>query len=229
LILNLARRGARGLALVLLLSLAACGTTGDADVPAGFYRVKSGDTLYRIALNHKLSVATLKSWNKLSSNDIEVGQVLRVSGGTAPAKPPVTASKTNPPARVTPAPPPQPSIDLIWPHRGAIVANYAPPRNKGIGIAGNEGDAIVAAADGKVVYAGDGIRAYGNMIIIRHSGDYLTTYAHNQTLLAAEGAQVKKGQVIAKMGNTGTDRVKLHFEVRLKGQPINPLNALPAK
>jgi murein DD-endopeptidase MepM/ murein hydrolase activator NlpD len=118
-------------------------------------------------------------------------------------------------------------VALIWPHTGNVVQKYAPPRNKGIDIAGQEGDNIAAAAAGKVVYAGNGIRAYGNMIIIRHEGDYLTTYAHNQTLLVTEGTQVKQGQIIAKMGSTGTDSVKLHFEVRYKGQPTDPMNTLP--
>lgn len=214
------------LVAALLLSLIGCGTTSDVGVPDGYYRVKAGDTLYRIALNNKQSVATIKSWNNLKSNDIEVGQLLRVSGGSAGKSNVPASNKTAAPApRTTPAP--KPSIELSWPHSGSIITKYAPPRNKGIDIAGNEGDAILAAADGKVVYAGDGIRAYGHMLIIRHSGDYLTTYAHNQTLLVAEGAQVRRGQPIAKMGQTGTDKVKLHFEVRLKGQPINPIGPLP--
>ncbi|QLG89807.1 peptidoglycan DD-metalloendopeptidase family protein [Chitinibacter bivalviorum] len=216
-------------AIFFLSLLAACSSTptGNADgAPAGFYRVKAGDTLYRIAKNNNQSVENIKAWNKLSSNDIEVGQLLRVSASSAsvPAKPSSPAAK---PATPKPTAAPRASINLIWPNAGNIVQKYAPPRNKGIDIAGNEGDTIVAAADGKVVYAGDGIRAYGNLLIIRHNDDYLTTYAHNQTLLVTEGAQVKQGQPVAKMGKTGTDSVKLHFEVRYKGQPIDPIGPLP--
>ncbi|WP_410497857.1 peptidoglycan DD-metalloendopeptidase family protein [Chitinibacter sp. S2-10] len=216
----------RLLVLICVAILAACSTTASDSAPVGFYRVKAGDTLYRIAKNNGQSVATLKRWNQLQSNEIEVGQLLRVSNGaSAPAGKPNPAATAS--AKPTPSPTTEPKVTLIWPHRGNVIQKYAPPRSKGIDIEGKEGDNIVAAADGKVVYAGDGIRAYGHMVIIRHEGDYLTTYAHNQTLLVAEGAQVKQGQPIAKMGSTGTDRVKLHFELRYKGQPINPMMMLP--
>ncbi|QLI83130.1 peptidoglycan DD-metalloendopeptidase family protein [Chitinibacter fontanus] len=220
----------RCVVLCLLAVLSACGTTSGGgaggEVPAGFYRVKAGDTLYRIAKNHNQTVASLKSWNKLASNDIEVGQLLRVMPvSTATGKPASGPTPSTPVNTATPQP--RSSIALIWPHSGPILGKYAPPRNKGIDISGKEGDPVLAAADGKVVYAGDGIRAYGHMVIVRHSGDYLTTYAHNQQLLVAEGAQVKQGQAIAKMGKTGTDTVKLHFEVRYKGQPVNPIGPLP--
>lgn len=216
--------------LCLFAVLSACGTTSGGtaggEAPAGFYRVKAGDTLYRIAKNNNQSVANIKSWNKLASNDIEVGQLLRVTpASSATAKPAISSTPATPVNPTTPAP--RSSIALVWPHAGAIIGKYTPPRNKGIDIAGKEGDPVLAAADGKVVYAGDGIRAYGHMVIVRHNGDYLTTYAHNQQLLVAEGAQVKQGQPIAKMGKTGTDTVKLHFEVRYKGQPVNPIGPLP--
>ncbi|WP_047393873.1 peptidoglycan DD-metalloendopeptidase family protein [Chitinibacter sp. ZOR0017] len=218
--------------LVLTSILLACGTSSapisTGPTPKGFYRVQGGDTLFRIAKNHGLSVDQLKRLNQLSSNDIEVGQLLKVSGGE-PTSRPGTSSRPVFTATPAPAATPRPVLNLRWPHNGNVIANYAPPRNKGIDLAGNEGEPILAAADGKVVYAGDGIRAYGHMIIIRHAGDLLTTYAHNQTLLVTEGTQVKQGQPIARMGRTGTDRVKLHFEVRINGKPVNPLEQLPAR
>ena len=102
-------------------------------------------------------------------------------------------------------------------------------RNKGIGIAGKEGDPIYASADGRVMYAGSGLRGYGNLVLIKHNNTLLTVYAHNSKLLVKEGQNVKKGQQIAAMGRTEADRVKLHFEVRRNGKTVNPLNYLPAR
>ncbi len=102
-------------------------------------------------------------------------------------------------------------------------------RNKGVDIAGKAGDPVVAAADGRVVYAGSSLRGYGNLIIVKHNNTYLTAYAHNQTLIVKEGQVVKKGQQIAEMGSSDSDRVKLHFEVRRQGRPIDPLKMLPDK
>tara|TARA_B100001059_G_scaffold207531_1_gene219083 strand:+ start:239 stop:547 length:309 start_codon:yes stop_codon:yes gene_type:complete len=99
--------------------------------------------------------------------------------------------------------------------------------NKGIDIAGQLGEPVKAAADGAVVYAGRGLIGYGDMIIIKHDETFLSAYAHNSRLLVKEGDQVKVGQVIAEMGSSGTDRVKLHFEIRRKGQPVDPLTYLP--
>ncbi|WP_348945109.1 peptidoglycan DD-metalloendopeptidase family protein [Chitinibacter sp. FCG-7] len=225
------------MALILLgFGLSGCSSTnsgsvaGNTRVAPGFYRVQTGDTLYRIAKAHNQSVANIKSWNQLSDNHIAVGQLLRVRADGA-SKPPAPASTKSPASKpaASATPVPKVSLSLVWPHAGNLVGKYAPPRNKGIDIAGKEGDPVLAAADGKVVYAGDGIRAYGNMVIVRHAGEYLTTYAHNQALLVAEGAQVRQGQPIARMGKSGTDAVKLHFELRFKGQPTNPLAQLPER
>jgi lipoprotein NlpD len=98
-----------------------------------------------------------------------------------------------------------------------------------VDIAGTAGDSVIAAADGKVVYAGAGLRGYGNLIILKHNNTYLTAYAHNQSLLVKEDQAVKKGQKIAEMGSSDTDRVKLHFEVRRQGKPVDPLRYLPVK
>ena len=114
---------------------------------------------------------------------------------------------------------------ITWqrPTAGDIIAHYS-NSNKGVDIAGTSGQAVVSAADGKVVYAGNGLRGYGNLVIVQHNSTYLTAYGHNQALLVKEGEVVKRGQTIARMGNTDTDRVKLHFEVRQDGKPVNPVN-----
>ena len=117
----------------------------------------------------------------------------------------------------------------IWPGKGNVIAEFDEVKNKGVDIAGSAGDAVVAAADGKVVYAGAGLRGYGNLIILKHNNTYLTAYAHNQSLLVKEDQAVKKGQRIAEMGSSDADRVKLHFEVRRQGKPVDPLKYLPAK
>ena len=110
-----------------------------------------------------------------------------------------------------------------------MIANFDEAKNKGVDIAGKAGEPVLAAADGKVVYAGAGLRGYGNLIIIKHNNTYLTAYAHNQSLMVKEDQTVKKGQKIAEMGNSDADRVKLHFEVRRQGKPVDPLKYRPAK
>eukprot|EP00389_Voromonas_pontica_P000884 GDKH01001308.1.p1 GENE.GDKH01001308.1~~GDKH01001308.1.p1 ORF type:complete len:108 (-),score=20.05 GDKH01001308.1:316-639(-) len=101
--------------------------------------------------------------------------------------------------------------------------------NKGIDIAGKAGDSVRAAASGNVVYAGSGLLGYGNLIIVNHNEHYLSAYAHNRKILVQEGEDVKAGQVIAELGNSGTDRPKLHFEIRKNGNPVDPAHYLPAR
>ncbi len=117
----------------------------------------------------------------------------------------------------------------IWPANGAIIGQFEEGKRKGVAIAGKAGDPVVAAGDGRVVYAGSGLRGYGNLVIIKHTGDYLTAYAHNQTLLVKEDQVVRKGQKIAEMGATDADRVQLHFEIRKQGKPIDPIKQLPTR
>ena len=109
-----------------------------------------------------------------------------------------------------------------------MLAGFDEAKNKGLDIAGKAGDPVLAAADGRVVYAGAGLRGYGNLIILKHNNTYLTAYAHNQTLLVKEDQSVRKGQKIAEMGTSDTDRVKLHFEIRRQGKPVDPSKYLPA-
>jgi lipoprotein NlpD len=216
----------------------------------GYYTVKPGDTLLRISLEHGQSLQDVVRWNQLENpNRIEVGQVLRVVPPinsevvvkpvtkpqvvATPASSPQAATSA-PPAPVASAPSSKPALaedDLnwIWPANGAILAGFDEVKNKGVDIGGKAGDPVLAAADGRVVYVGAGLRGYGNLIILKHNNVYLTAYAHNQTLLVKEDQSVLKGQKIAEMGNSDADRVKLHFEVRRQGKPVDPTKYLPAR
>jgi len=120
-------------------------------------------------------------------------------------------------------------LGWIWPGNGQVLAGFDEVKNKGLDIGGASGDPVVAAAEGKVVYAGSGLRGYGNLIILKHNSTYLTAYAHNKALMVKEDQTVKKGQKIAEMGDSDADRVKLHFEVRRQGKPVDPAKYLPAK
>lgn len=118
-------------------------------------------------------------------------------------------------------------VTWSWPAAGKVVGNFS--QTKGVDIAGKAGDPVQAAADGKVVYSGSGLRGYGQLVIIKHNGTFLSAYAHNQKILVKEGQSVKRGQKIAEMGNTDSDSVKLHFEVRRQGKPVEPLEFLPKR
>ncbi len=231
----------------------------------GYYSVKPGDTLIRIALDNGQSWRDVARWNGMDNpNLIEVGQVLRVVppgvdptavttrpltsakvesrplDGKAPiasgtpasgaSAPPVTAAASSTtPAPAVVLPKDDDDISWGWPASGSVIASFDEVRNKGLAFAGKSGDPVFAAADGRVMYAGAGLRGYGNMIIIKHSTNYLTAYAHNQTLLVKEDQVVRKGQKIAEMGSTDADQTKLHFEVRKQGKPIDPAKLLPAR
>ncbi|MGC4061630.1 MAG: peptidoglycan DD-metalloendopeptidase family protein [Aquabacterium sp.] len=116
-----------------------------------------------------------------------------------------------------------------WPANGPTIGGFDDGKRKGLAIGGKAGDPVMAAGNGRVVYAGSGLRGYGNLVIIKHNGDYLTAYAHNQTLLVKEDQEVRKGQKIAEMGSTDADRVELHFEIRKQGKPIDPAKQLPPR
>ncbi|TDV36364.1 murein DD-endopeptidase MepM/ murein hydrolase activator NlpD [Paraburkholderia caballeronis] len=292
--ITVAQRGACAIALSLLAACATrldqapvvdrSGTLGTAAAPAvplgppppGFYRVKPGDTLYRIALENGQNYRDIATWNNLANpNQIEVDQLLRVvppganpgaytpgvttapvpgiGVQTAPPGAPVAGAPgatTGGPSTVPPIygapgstaamvpPPPAPgasdatapgtgTIALAWPARGPMLNGFDDSKNKGVNIGGAAGDPVKAAADGRVVYAGNGLRGYGNLIIIKHDATFLTAYAHNRSLMVKEGDAVTKGQKIAEMGNTDSDRVMLHFEVRRQGKPVDPLKYLP--
>jgi lipoprotein NlpD len=120
-------------------------------------------------------------------------------------------------------------LSWMWPSDGRIIATFDEGKNKGIDIAGRLGQQVMAAGSGKVMYAGSGIRGYGNLVIVKHSNSLLSAYAHNRTIVVKEGQNVTKGQVIAEMGNSDTDTVKLHFEIRQQGKPVDPAKFLPSR
>lgn len=266
----------------------------------GWYTVKKGDTLIRIALDNGHNYRDLVQWNNLSNpNDIKIDQVLRVappdavpgtvqvervtpapavatasatvasSAGSALAvvnkssprgdkrpysdatlaelqKPDAGAQKTTVAAAgngATAAPATttgnastaapaaavaEESMAWAWPADGRILATFEDGKNKGIDIGGKAGQQIMAAGAGKVMYAGS-VRGYGNLVIVRHSNNLLSAYAHNQAILVKEGQTVQKGQGIAEMGNSDSDAVKLHFEIRQQGKPVDPSRFLPTR
>jgi lipoprotein NlpD len=120
-------------------------------------------------------------------------------------------------------------INWMWPAAGTIASGFDETRSKGIAIAGKPGDPVYASADGRVVYAGSGLRGYGNLVILKHNNTYLTAYAHNQTLLVKEDQAVRRGQKIAEMGATDAESVQLHFEIRKLGKPVDPAKLLPPR
>ncbi|MDB5823333.1 MAG: peptidase [Herminiimonas sp.] len=253
----------------------------------GYYTVKKGDTLYRIALEFGQNFRDIVAWNNLSSpNDIRVDQVLRVlppeQGGAGSgaqvssvvpnsgievrplgaATAPITTGaatvhKTGPrgdkrpysaaglaelqkgesatvaatePARPVDSPSngmPDANISWMWPAEGKVVGNFDGGK-KGIDIAGKAGEPILAAGSGTVLYASS-VRGYGNLVIVKHSSALLSAYAHNKTILVKEGQTVAKGQKIAEMGNSDSETVKLHFEIRQQGKPVDPSKFLPSR
>ena len=226
-------------------------------VAPGYYRVKRGDTLLRIALDHGQSHRDIAEWNGIADvNVIEVDQVIRVvppkSATTSRVEvkqekgineskskdlkakqdgqnkaPKLADNKANSDNLDKAKDVSDSGIRLSWPSKGDVIDRFDDNKNKGIDIAGKAGDPVQSAADGKVVYAGNSLRGYGNLVIVKHDNTYLTAYAHNKTLLVKEGDTVKKAQKIAEMGSSDADRVKLHFELRKNGKPVDPTSYLP--
>lgn len=253
------------------------GPNADKAGQPGYYVVKPGDTVMRVALETGQYWRDVVRWNTMENpNVLEVGQVLRVApppgeplakpvlpptridgkplaGASAPAvgttgatvpvptPPPVATAPSPVPTAPTPAPASPPSaassnsdtadedIAWSWPAAGGVIAPFDETRNRGIDIAGKAGDPVFAAAEGRVIYADSGLRGYGNLVILRHNNTFLTAYAHNSKLLVKEGDAVKRNQRIAEMGNSASDRVKLHFEIRRLGKAVDPSKLLPSK
>lgn len=264
----------------------------------GYYTVKRGDTLYRIALENGQDHRDIAAWNNLVTPfTIREGQVLRVAppvaaenagavlaqpivagtiesrsldqpAGSAPvvpaapngslkrepkvgkepysdeayarlnqiaepsAKPAVPAVEPKPEVKPEIAPTAAAGPDDVpwmWPVPAKVVAPFSDSGNKGLDFAGKAGDPVLAAGDGKVVYAGAGLRGYGELVIVKHNATFLSAYAHNRKILVKEGQQVARGQKIAEMGNTDADSVKLHFEIRKQGKPVDPAQYLPKR
>ena len=224
-------------------------------VDGAFYTVRKGDTLYGIALAFGQNWRDIASWNNLSDPDkIKIGEKLRVvpkdTGNGAVSIPLKSAAIETPPGKSTLSESelagkeralddalPDDSIDRdeglvtslgwVWPTNGQIMEQFSDSNSKGISIAGASGEAIYAVSDGKVVYSGNGLRGYGNLVIIKHPDEFITAYAHNKSILVKEGETVNKGQKIAEMGMSETDSPKLLFEVRRGGKPLDPLLYLP--
>lgn len=262
-------------------------------VGPGYYTVKRGDTLYRIALDNGQDHRDIANWNNIANpSAIKEGQVLRVippgaaepvdgvvtkpiatgsgvetrsldqpasmpstsTGGVKreprvgkepysdeayarlnkqaePAKPLETKAETKPevPAPVPAAAVGPDDVAWAWPSAAKVAAPYNESSNKGLDFAGKAGDPVLAAGDGKVVYAGSGLRGFGELVIVKHNATYLSAYAHNRKILIKEGQQVTRGQKIAEMGNTDSESVKLHFEIRKQGKPVDPAAYLPKR
>ena len=232
------------------------GNYSPVDINAATHTVQRGDTVYNISKRYQITQDNLRSWNNIIENNIKIGQVLRVkpAGYVAPAgstnttttvtAPVQTANVTTTTSTTTTTTPTSTStvstsktvsvggvrnvsgIEWQRPTAGNILQSYG-GSSKGIDYGGNAGQPILAAASGKVVYAGNGLRGYGNLIIVQHNQTYLTAYGNNQNILVKEGQQVKRGQQIATMGNTDAKRTQLHFELRENGQPQDPSRFLP--
>jgi lipoprotein NlpD len=219
---------------------------------SGTYRVSANDTLYSIAWRYGLDYRDLANQNHIAHPyHIEIGQVLYLTSNAPrlptnesalemhtapssftqkklPSREPSTeqpSQKQNIPEASSSLEPTKKVSDWYRPAKGPIIAFYS-IQNKGLNFGGKLGDPIFATAAGKVVYSGNGLRGYGNLIIIKHNSTFLTAYAHNNKILVKEGEWVRAGQKIAEMGNTGTRRIMLHFEIRRSGKPVNPLNYL---
>ncbi|HEU4531149.1 MAG TPA: peptidoglycan DD-metalloendopeptidase family protein [Steroidobacteraceae bacterium] len=216
--------------LACVLVLASCGEPYRKPPPPT-YTVKAGDTVYSIAWRHHLDYRVLARWNNLPADyRIEIGQVLRLRAPTGKAV--RTASTPPPPVARTPSRPPiDPSIAAwMWPADGSSnIVRHAPTSSQGLLISGTEGAPVRAAAAGRVVYTGSGLRGFGNLLIIKHSNLFLSAYGHNQSLSVKEGDQVALGQTVASMGLGPGQKPALYFEIRYNGQPVDPLAYLPQR
>ncbi len=223
------------------------------------YRVQQGDTLYSVAFRLGMDYRLLAQFNEIESPfTILVGEPLRTvplvslpqpTPGSAESMPvpsvdaprnavskpatsavmPVAEKKliTVPPAERKLAN--APVSRWLWPVSGSVSRRFAGDRNKGLDLVGQRGAPVVATADGVVVYAGSGVTGYGALLIVKHNDTYLSAYGHNDELLVTEGAFVAAGDTIARMGSTSADSVKLHFEIRRNGAPIDPMTLLPSR
>lgn len=232
-------------------------TTGSVSAPAaGTVTVKSGDTLSRIASANGVSVTALRKANGLTSDNIRIGQVLVLPGAGAVTSAPPPAAKVDPVVTATPAAPPAkpvaaaPKVDPVgkasveadapartgieefrWPVRGRVIASFGDKmsygRNDGIDISVPEGTAVKAVENGVVVYAGDELEGFGNLVLIRHSGGWVSAYGHNKEIDVKRGEEVRRGQTIARSGRTGkAEMPKLHFELRKGSTPVDPVKYL---
>ena len=238
--------------LFLVPALFSCVSNHNSDVyydyDYGYHTVLKGDTLYSIAFRHGIDYKKIARWNKIRSPyTIYAGQRLKLSPSqstsstyqansnkkstksSARASSGSTNKKSAPKKTTSQVKEKLIKHDWNWPTKGAVIRTYSPNAggNKGIDIGGKIGQPVLAASAGKVVYSGNGLASYGNLIIIKHSSQFISAYAHNKKLFVKEGGVVKRGDKIAELGNTGTTEAKLHFEIRYKGKPVDPIKYLP--
>lgn len=198
-----------------------------ASMKADRYEVKQGDTLYSISIQFGIDYKKLARFNSIDDTDvISVGQVLKIpkSTGKVEGEPKRNVLPESPPRISSSAP-----STWRWPVSGTLKYRYmerVSERGKGLGIEVNKETAVFAAAPGKVVYSGSGLRGYGKLLIIKHNDNFLSVYAHNSQLLSSEGQFIAQGQQIAIVGGENQSKI-LHFEVRRKGKPVDPLKYLP--
>ncbi|MDB2705660.1 peptidoglycan DD-metalloendopeptidase family protein, partial [Pseudomonadota bacterium] len=203
--------------------------------PPSVYKVKKGDTLYSISWRYGLDYKKVAKINRIRSPyRIYVGQKLYFKSAKIKSAATKTKKATSKKAVKKAAPKTNYSNKALvwrWPTKGKVISTYSKSAagRKGINIAGKSGQTVQAAAGGKVVYSGNGLTRYGNLLIIKHNDVYLSAYAHNKRLLVREGQSVKAGQKIATLGRSGTQREQLHFEIRRNGKPIDPMRFLPKK
>jgi lipoprotein NlpD len=234
--------------LAVAILLAACGkstvirspsaSTASSGRQGATVVVQQGETLYSIARRNGVAVEDLARWNGLKppytiypGQRLALGQGARgATAATRTVVAPKPATSVPPPAAPSPAPASS-GFSWRWPAQGVLLETYVAGNNtrQGIGIGGSSGQPVTAAADGVVVYSGAGLVGYGELIIIKHNEQWLSAYGHNRKRLVNEGQSVKAGQQIAEMGRSGTDREKLHFEIRYNGKPVDPLLYLPKK
>lgn len=219
-------------------------------VASGHHRVTRGETLYSIAWRYGVDFRDLARANSIANPyTIYPGQKIiitnvaagstRVASNASVGKPsirPKGGQSVPISGAVLPALPVESVVEpaknsWVWPANGRLIAKFSsnPPINKGVDIEGPLGESINAAMAGTVVYAGQGLRGYGNLVIIKHNETYLSAYAHAKRIIVSEQQNVKAGEKIAEIGSTGTDKNKLHFEIRQNGQPVDPLHYLPKR
>jgi len=245
-------------ALVASLLLAACsGAFVERTFNPAIYTVQPNDTLYSIAWRYRLDPQDLARWNGIDEPDeLQVGRRIRLrppADGTAPASEPAPTSGESAAAPAAAAEAsdernrggnavteagsagqPEASGEpgqWAWPTQGRVVGTFTDGRvaGRGLDIAGEVGQPVKATQAGEVVYSGDGLQAYGRLVIIRHADDYISAYAHNEEVLVREGDRVTGGQQIARMGKARDDAAMLHFEIRRSGDPVDPLDYLPPR
>lgn len=231
------KKNSLGIVMLLCAGLLVVGCSGSKSSDSGaVYTVKRGDTLYRISRTTGTSVKDLARLNGISPPyTIEVGQKLKLGGSKTASSKSTKKSSTKTASARPSSSVPQSSWPPVgqrcwqWPASGKVILPYstADGGNKGIDISAARGTPVYAAGAGKVVYVGNQLRGYGNLIMIKHSEDYITAYAHNDTLLVNNGQSVKAGQKIATMGSTDAASVRLHFQIRYRATAIDPLRYLP--